>query len=213
MAAFGGLGFATQAQAATPTNPGPVEKLAKEQVSGRGGGTSRTIPSHDFNKDLYCSGVPALFAGSWSSMQTSSRCVDGLQGGGNQDGSVWTFNIRKDTAGRQFTGVGERLRVVVEAAARPAAPRRTRPSSCTTLRTARHSTRKGDRPKGVGVRAKDDWTPRGDPRGPRGYFPVLAAYPRSPAGLQAAVESSATVDGGGNLVSNGPFTAGGVGPQ
>ena len=32
MAAFGGLGFATAAQAAKPTKPGPGEKLAKEQV-------------------------------------------------------------------------------------------------------------------------------------------------------------------------------------
>ncbi len=38
MAAFGGLGFATQAQAATPTKPAPGEKLAKEQVFRYGGG-------------------------------------------------------------------------------------------------------------------------------------------------------------------------------
>ena len=32
MAAFGGLGFATTAQAAKPSKPGPNEKLAKEQT-------------------------------------------------------------------------------------------------------------------------------------------------------------------------------------
>ena len=38
MAAFGGLGFATEAQAAKPTKPAPGEKLAKEQVFRYGGG-------------------------------------------------------------------------------------------------------------------------------------------------------------------------------
>src|SRR6266542_2818378 len=65
MAAFGGLGFATRAEAAKPTKPGPGEKLAKDQVFRFGGGGlyQNDPASHDFNKDLYCSGVPALFAG------------------------------------------------------------------------------------------------------------------------------------------------------
>src|SRR5580765_1833005 len=65
MAAFGGLGFATEAHAAKPNKPGAGEKLAKEQVLRYGGGGwfQNDPSSHDFNKDLYCSGVPALFAG------------------------------------------------------------------------------------------------------------------------------------------------------
>src|SRR5262247_1321900 len=65
MAAFGGLGFATEAPAATPTKPGPGEKLAKEQVFRFGGGGyfQNDPASHDFNKDLYCSGAAVLFAG------------------------------------------------------------------------------------------------------------------------------------------------------
>ena len=65
MAAFGGLGFATTAQAAKPTKPGPNEKLAKDQTFrfGGGGWYQNDPASHDFNKDLYCAGVPALFAG------------------------------------------------------------------------------------------------------------------------------------------------------
>src|SRR5204863_296191 len=38
MAAFGGLGFATTAEAAKPTKPAPGDKLAKEQVFRYGGG-------------------------------------------------------------------------------------------------------------------------------------------------------------------------------
>ena len=38
MAAFGGLGFATTAQAAKPSKPGPGEKLAKDQTFRMGGG-------------------------------------------------------------------------------------------------------------------------------------------------------------------------------
>src|SRR5262244_2810503 len=65
MAAFGGLGFATEARAARPTKPAPGERLAKEQVFRYGGGGyfQNDPSSHDFNKDLYCSGVAELFAG------------------------------------------------------------------------------------------------------------------------------------------------------
>src|ERR1044071_5827618 len=65
MAAFGGLGFATTAQAAQTTKPAPGDKLAKDQTFRFGGGGyfQNDPASHDFNKDLYCSGVPALFAG------------------------------------------------------------------------------------------------------------------------------------------------------
>src|SRR5512144_2642532 len=65
MAAFGGLGFATEARAAKPTKPAPGDKLAREQVLRYGGGGwyQNDPSSHDFNKDLYCSGHVALFAG------------------------------------------------------------------------------------------------------------------------------------------------------
>ena len=100
MAAFGGLGFATTAQAAKPSKPGPNEKLAKDQTFrfGGGGWFQNDPASHDFNKDLYCSGVPALFAGlmvfnaDFVSVPWMASKVEG-----NKDGSVWTFTIRKDS--------------------------------------------------------------------------------------------------------------------
>src|SRR3990172_8111106 len=65
MAAFGGLGFATEARAAKPSKPAADDKLSKDQTFrfGGGGWYQNDPASHDFNKDLYCSGVPALWAG------------------------------------------------------------------------------------------------------------------------------------------------------
>src|SRR5215468_7256089 len=99
-AAFGGLGFATEAPAATPAGPAPGEKLAKEQVFRLGGGGyyQNDPASHDFNKDLYCSGVPALFAGLMN-FNANFEAVPWMASKveGNKDGSVWTFTIRKDS--------------------------------------------------------------------------------------------------------------------
>src|SRR5262245_14522115 len=65
MAALGGLGFVTEARAAKGTKPAPNDKLTKDQVLRYGGGGyyQNDPASHDFNKDLYCSGHVALFAG------------------------------------------------------------------------------------------------------------------------------------------------------
>src|SRR5229473_2618856 len=100
MAAFGGLGFATQAHAAKPSKPGAGEKLAKEQVLRYGGGgwMPNEPASHDFNKDLYCGGSNSLFAGlmvfnaDFVSVPWMATKVEG-----NKDGSVWMFTIRKDS--------------------------------------------------------------------------------------------------------------------
>src|SRR5207245_2089633 len=141
MAAFGGLGFATTAQAAKPSKPGPNEKLAKEQAFrfGGGGWFQNDPASHDFNKDLYCSGVPALFAG------------------------LMVFNA-------DFVSV---------------------PWMASQ----------------VGVHAKQDWTLEVTLDGPRGYFPVLAAYLAALPAHRGAVEKFGDKwTEAGNIVSNGPFT-------
>ena len=211
MAAFGGLGFATQAQAATPTKPGPGEKLAKEQVFRFGGGGyfQNDPASHDFNKDLYCSGVPALFAGlmvfnsDFVAVPWMASKVEG-----NKDGSVWTFNIRKDSRWSDNAPVSARdfewswKRQLDPASAAPYA------SFLYDIKNGEaFNKKKITDAKEVGVRAKDDWTLEVTLEGPRGYFPVLAAYLAALPAYKPAVEKFGDKwTEAGNLVSNGPFT-------
>ena len=64
LASMGAAGFNARPAAAAP-KLAPGEKLARDQhVRIGGGGWWQNDPSsHDYNKDLYCSGVPALWAG------------------------------------------------------------------------------------------------------------------------------------------------------
>src|SRR5206468_13416 len=64
LATLGAAGFNARPAAAAP-NLAPGEKLARDQhVRLGGGGWWQNDPSsHDYNKDLYCSGVPILWAG------------------------------------------------------------------------------------------------------------------------------------------------------
>src|SRR5689334_4659867 len=97
LAALGGAGFNARAASAVP-RLAPGEKLAREQqVRVGGGGWWQNDPSsHDYNKDLYCSGVPALWAGLMkftADFQPVPHVAEKISS--NKDGSVWTFNIRK----------------------------------------------------------------------------------------------------------------------
>ena len=211
MAAFGGLGFATEAHAAKPNKPGPGEKLAKEQVLRYGGGGwfQNDPSSHDFNKDLYCSGVPALFAGlmvfnaDFVSVPWMATKVEG-----NKDGSVWTFTIRKDSRWSDNSPVSARdfewswKRQLDPATAAPYA------SFLYDLKNGEaFNKKKITDASQVGVRAKDDWTLEVTLEGPRGYFPVLAAYLAALPAHRGAVEKHGDKwTEAGNIVSNGPFT-------
>src|SRR5438093_3283936 len=64
LAAMGSAGFNVRPVAAAP-KLAPGETLAKDQTFRYGGGGwwQDDPTSQDFNKDLYCNGVPALFAG------------------------------------------------------------------------------------------------------------------------------------------------------
>ena len=211
MAAFGGLGFATTAQAATPSKPGPGEKLAKDQTFRiGGGGWSQNDPSsHDFNKDLYCSGVSALFAGlmvfnadfvavPWMASKVTQ----------NKDGSVWTFMMRKDSRWSDNSPVTARdfewswKRQLDPATAAPYA------SFLYDIKNAEAFNKKQVTDASqVGVKAKDDWTLEVTLEGPRGYFPVLAAYLAALPAHRGAVEKHGDKwTEAGNIVSNGAFT-------
>ena len=211
MAAFGGLGFATTAEAYKPTKPAAGEKLAKEQLFRYGGGGyfQNDPASHDFNKDLYCSGIPALFAGlmvftaDFVAVPWMASKVEG-----NKDGSMWTFTIRKDSRWSDNAPVSARdfeyswKRQLDPAAAAPYA------SFLYDIKNGEaFNKKKITDPKEVGVRAKDDWTLEVTLEGPRGYFPVLAAYLAALPAHKLAVEKFGDKwTEAGNLVSNGPFT-------
>ena len=211
MAAFGGLGFATTAQAARPSKPAPGEKLAKEQVFRYGGGGwyQNDPASHDFNKDLYCSGVTTLFAGlmvfnadhlavPWMATKVE----------GNKDGSVWTFTIRKDSRWSDNAPVSARDFEY-------SWKRQLNPETKAPYAAFLYDIKNGEAfnkkqitdSSQVGVRAKDDWTLEVTLEGPRGYFPVLAAYLAALPAYQRAVEKFGDKwTEAANIVTNGPFT-------
>src|SRR5207253_5316167 len=64
LAAMGAAGFNARPASASP-RLASGEKLARDQHSRYGGGGwfQNDPSSHDYNKDLYCSGVPSLWAG------------------------------------------------------------------------------------------------------------------------------------------------------
>src|SRR6266545_731465 len=211
MAAFGGLGFATRAEAANPFKLGTGEKLAREQVLRLGGGGSwqNDPSSHDYNKDLYCSGVPFLFAGLMvfnAEFVAEPYLAAKVQS--NKDGSVWTFTVRKDSRWSDNSPVSARdfewswKRQLDPASAAPYA------SFLYDIKNAEKFNKKQlTDVKEVGVRAKDDWTLEVTLEGPRGYFPVLAAYLAALPAHRGAVEKHGDKwTGAGNIVTNGPFT-------
>ena len=210
MAAFGGLGFATTAEAAKPSKPAPGDKLAKEQVFRYGGGGyyANDPASHDYNKDLYCAGLPALFAGlmvfdaDFLAVPYLATKVEG-----NKDGSVWTFTIRKDSRWSDNAPVSARDFEY-------SWKRQLNPESKAPYAAFLYDIKNGEAfnkkqitdPNQVGVRAKDDWTLEVTLEGPRGYFPVLAAYIAALPAYQRAVEKHGDKwTEAANIVCNGPF--------
>src|SRR2546430_2205132 len=99
LAAIGAAGFNARAAAAAP-KLAPGEKLARDQHLRFGGGSwfQNDPTSQDFNKDLYCDGVPALFAGLMKfnvNFEAIPYVAEKITP--NSDGSAWTFTIRKDS--------------------------------------------------------------------------------------------------------------------
>ena len=144
LAAMGAAGFNARPASAQP-KLAPGEKLAKEQhLRFGGGGWYQNDPSsHDFNKDLYCSGVSELFAGLMK-FNADFQAVPYVAEQGHAERGRLGVDLH-DPQGLEVVGrqplQRPGLRVVLEAPARSRPPpRRTRRSS-TTSRTARPSTR------------------------------------------------------------------------
>jgi ABC-type oligopeptide transport system substrate-binding subunit len=209
LAALGTAGFNARPASAAPALA-PGEKLAKEQhLRYGGGGWFQNDPaSHDFNKDLYCSGVPSLFAGLMkfnANFEAVPYVAEKVTS--NKDGSAWTFTIRKDSkwsdggpcTARDFEYSWKRQ--LDPASAAPYA------SFLYDIKNAEAFNKKQlTDASQVGVKAKDDWTLEVTLEGPRGYFPVLAAYLAALPGHKGSIEKYGDKwTEAGNIVGNGPF--------
>lgn len=209
LAAMGPEGFNARRASAAP-RLAPGEKLARDQTLrfGGGGWYQNDPASHDFNKDLYCGGVPALWAGLMkfnADFQAVPYVASKVTP--NQDGSVWTFSIRKDS--RWSDGSPCTARDFEWSWKRQLDPASKAPYAAFLYDIKNgEAFNKGqvtDRGQ-VGVRAKDDWTLEVTLEGPRGYFPVLSAYLAALPAHRPSVEKHGDKwTEAGNIVSNGPF--------
>jgi ABC-type oligopeptide transport system substrate-binding subunit len=209
LAAMGAAGFNTRPASAAP-KLAPGEKLAKDQTFRYGGGSwyQNDPASHDYNKDLYCQGVSDLWAGLMkfnADFQSVLYVADKVAA--NTDGSVWTFNIRKDSrwsdgspcTARDFEWSFKRQLDPATAAPYAAFLYDIKNGEAFNKKTV---TDAGE----VGVRAKDDWTLEVALEGPRGYFPALVAYLAALPAHRPSVEKHGDKwTEAANIVCNGPF--------
>jgi ABC-type oligopeptide transport system substrate-binding subunit len=210
LATLGTAGFNARPAAAAP-KLGPGEKLAKEQHLriGGGGWWQHDPSSHDYNKDLYCAGVPALWA-SLMKFDANFQPVPYVaeKVASNKDGSVWTFTIRKDS--KWSDGTPCTAKDFEWSWKRQMDPASKNPySSFFYDIKGAEAFNKGKAPDAsqVGVVAKGDWTLEVTLEGPRGYFPVLAGYLAALPAHRPSVEKHGDKwTEAANLVCNGPFT-------
>ena len=218
MAAFGGLGFATRGPG------GHADQARARREARQGAGVPlrgrRVFPERSREPRLQQGPVllgcaRALRRAHGLQFRLRRGAVDGLQGGGQQG------RLRLDVhypEGQplvgQLAGVGARLRVVVEAAARPRQRRALR------LVPLRHQERRGlqqeedHRPEGGRGPRQGRLDARGDARGAAGLLPRARRLPRRPAGLQAGGgEVRRQVDGGREHRQQRAVHARGVGAQ
>jgi oligopeptide transport system substrate-binding protein len=209
LAAMGAEGFNARPVSAAP-KLAAGEKLAKDQTFRYGGGGWYQVnpSSHDFNKDLYCQGQVTLFAGLMK-FNADFQAVPYLaeKVSSNADGSVWTFTIRKDSRWSDGGPVSARdfewswKRQLDPATAAPYA------SFLYDIKNGEAFNKKQIPDAGeVGVKAKNDWTLEVTLEGPRGYFPVLAAYLAALPAHRASVEKYGDKwTEAANIICNGPF--------
>ena len=211
LAAMGAAGFNARPASSAP-KLAPGEKLAKEQTFRYGGGGfafSQVDPSsHDFNRDLYCNGVPSLWAGLMkftADFQAVPYVASKVTS--NADGSVWTFSIRKDS---RWSDNGPCTARDFEYSWKRQLDPATKAPYAAFMYDIKNAEafNKGQITDAaqVGVKAKDDWTLEVTLEGPRGYFPVLTAYLAALPGHKGSIEKHGDKwTEPGNIVSNGPF--------
>jgi oligopeptide transport system substrate-binding protein len=209
LATLGAAGFNARSAAAAP-KLGAGEKLAKEQHLriGGGGWWQNDPSSHDYNKDLYCNGVPALWAALMkfnADFQPGPYVAEKVAS--NAEGSVWTFTIRKDSKWSDGSPCTAKDWEWSWKRQMDAATKNPYSSFFYDIKGAEAFNKgKGDASQ-VGVVAKGDWTLEVTLEGPRGYFPVLAAYLAALPAHRASVEKHGDKwTEAANIVCNGPFT-------
>ena len=191
--------------------------------SRRSGTAAAALPSqqdpssHDFNKDLYCDGVPALWAGPDEvQRRVPGRALRREQG-----------HLEPATApsGPSPSGAIEVVRRRARARARDfeySWKRQLDPATKAPYAAFLYDLKNGEAfNKGqltdagqVGVRAKDDWTLEVTLEGPRGYFPVLSAYLAALPGTQGVDrEARRQVDGAGEHRLQRAVRPGGMGAR
>jgi oligopeptide transport system substrate-binding protein len=210
LATMGATGFNARPASAAP-KLAAGEKLAKDQTLRiGGGGLWQSDPSsHDFNKDLYCSGVSQLWAGLMqfnADFQAIPYVASKVTS--NKDGSVWTFDIRKDSRWSDGTACTAH-------SFEWSFKRQLDPASAAPYASFLYDIKNGEAfnkkqlpdAKDVGVKAKGDWVLEVTLEGPRGYFPALAAYLAALPAHQPSVEKHKDKwTEAGNFACNGPFT-------
>src|SRR5256884_4874677 len=209
LATLGAAGFNARPVSAAP-KLAAGEKLAREQHFRYGGGGwwQNDPSSHDYNKDLYCSGVPSLWAGLMkfdANFQPVPYVAEKVSS--NADGSVWTFTIRKDS--KWSDGSPCTAKDFEWSWKRQMDPASKNPySSYFYDIKGAEPFNKGKVPDAsqVGVQAKSDWTLEVTLEGPRGYFPVLSAYLAALPAHRPSVEKHGDKwTEAANIVCNGPF--------
>ena len=167
--------------------------------------------SHDFASDLYCNGISSLWGGLLTFDADFNAVPDWAESWEpNEDGSVWTFNLRKDNTGfsngdpvtaETFAYSWKRLLNPDTAGAYA--------SILFDIKGAEDVNLNGASPDTLGVTVVDDWTLEVEMVGPRGLFPIIVGYLATVATHPASAEKGGNftdpAEVGGPVVSNGPF--------
>jgi oligopeptide transport system substrate-binding protein len=198
----------TQAPAAASSGPStaPAPGLLRFPM----GGPTDAL-SHDFNYDLYNQGDSTLFAG-LGKFDVELKAVPDMAESweSNADGSVWTFHMRK---GAKWTNGDPVTAQDFEWSFKRQLDPATKAPYAGFLYDLKNGEafnkgKEGITRDSVGIKAMDDTTLVATMEGPRGYFPVLAAYTAALPAHRASVEKYGDGDKwttADKIVSNGPF--------